>query len=74
MALYAQAGIPPLEVLAMATRNGARALGLEGEIGVVAPGLRADLVVLTDDPTTDLAATRSIELVLIDGRVVVDRR
>lgn len=74
LALYAEAGIPPLEVLAMATRNGGRALGLEEEIGVVAPGFRADLVVLTDDPSTDIAATRSIELVLVDGRVVVDRR
>lgn len=74
LALYAEAGIPPLEVLAMATRNGARALGLQGEVGVVAPGLRADLVILTDNPSTDIGATRSIELVLIDGRVVVDRR
>jgi cytosine/adenosine deaminase-related metal-dependent hydrolase len=37
-------GVPPDAVLRMATAAGARALGLEGEVGVIAPGARADLL------------------------------
>ncbi len=36
-------GLAPAEALAGMTREGARALGLGGEIGVIAPGRRADL-------------------------------
>ncbi|HVU73649.1 MAG TPA: imidazolonepropionase [Mycobacteriales bacterium] len=37
-------GLTPDEALAGATRNAARALGLDGEVGALAPGMRADLV------------------------------
>ena len=42
-------GLPLAEALRMATSTPARLLGLEGRIGVVAPGARADLVHLGDD-------------------------
>ncbi len=70
MGLYAEAGIPPAEILAMATLEGARALGLADSIGTVAVGKRADLVVLSADPTRDIRATRQIEYVLIGGDFV----
>ncbi len=38
------------EVLRMYTRNAAAALGLEGEIGILRPGARADAVLLSHDP------------------------
>jgi len=41
--------LPAAQVLDLATVGGARALGLEGELGVIAPGRRADLVVLRLD-------------------------
>ena len=76
--------MPPETVLEMATIHGAAALGLEGEIGSLEPGKRADLV-LYDldvpewrpllDPVNSLvyAATgASVRTVLIDGRVVLD--
>ncbi len=66
--LLGEAGIPPLEVLRMATHNGARALGLETEIGSIEPGRRADLVVLTADPVAHLRNTRAIDLVLQAGK------
>lgn len=65
--LLVQAGIPPLEVLSIATRNGAKALGLIGETGTITPGKRADLVLLRADPTAAIANTRSIEWVMKDG-------
>ncbi len=61
------AGIPPLEVLRIATRNGAEALGLLGEIGTIEEGHRADLLVLLGDPQRDIRQTRRIEIVFHDG-------
>ena len=58
--LLHDAGIPPLDVLRIATWNGARTLGLEDEIGSIEVGKRADLVILTADPSKNLHATRAI--------------
>lgn len=66
--LLVQAGIPPADVLRMATRNAARALRLTSEIGTVEPGRRADLVVLEADPVADIRNTRRIAWVIRDGR------
>ena len=70
MLLLHDAGIPPLDVLRMATYNGAVVLGLAGRTGSVEAGKEADLVVLTADPTADLANTRAVEWVVLDGRVL----
>ncbi len=66
--LLHSAGIPALEVLKIATYNGAVALGLENEIGSIEPGKVADLIVLASDPTTNLHATRTISHVFLGGR------
>ena len=68
--LLADAGIPPLEVLRIATYNGALALGLEDEVGSVEPGKVANLVVLASDPTVNLMYTRAISHVFLNGRFV----
>lgn len=70
MELLAQAGFPPAEILRAATRNGALALGIEGESGTIAEGRSADLVVLRADPLADIRNTRSIERVMLRGRFV----
>ena len=46
---YYQADIPAADILRFATYNGARALGKEGELGVIRPGAFADLVAFTGD-------------------------
>jgi imidazolonepropionase-like amidohydrolase len=66
--LLVAAGIPPLDVLRMATRNGADALGILSETGTIETGKRADLVVLTADPLAAIANTRKIEKVFLQGR------
>jgi imidazolonepropionase-like amidohydrolase len=62
-----QAGLPPAEALAAATLGGARLVGLEGEIGTIEPGKRADFIILAGDPRHDLTALRRIRAVVQAG-------
>jgi imidazolonepropionase-like amidohydrolase len=67
--LVRDAGMTPLEALRAATSAAARLMGMSDRIGTVAPGMRADLVLLSDDPTRDIANTRHIEAVMARGRM-----
>lgn len=70
------------DAVAMATREGARALGLAGEVGSIEPGKKADLVIVsrdaphqqpaTDPYTTVVYASRpsDVRYTLVDGEVV----
>jgi len=69
----ASAGVPPADVLIAATRNGARALRRENEIGTIEQGKVADVVLVRGAPWTNIADARNVVLVLQDGYVVVDR-
>ncbi len=68
--LLAKAGIPPIEVLKIATHNAAVALGLEADLGSVEVGKIADLVVLAADPTVLLKNTRAISHIFQAGRYI----
>ena len=68
--LLASAGIPLQEVIAMATRNAADALGISSEVGTVEAGKAADLVVLTSDPLNGISNTRRIEYVIYAGTMI----
>jgi imidazolonepropionase-like amidohydrolase len=59
LALLVAAGLSPKEALAAATSEAALAFGLSDR-GRIAPGLRADLVLVEGDPTEDIATTRRI--------------
>ncbi|RMH22087.1 MAG: amidohydrolase, partial [Gemmatimonadetes bacterium] len=63
------AGIPPEGALAAATRNAARAMGLDARLGTVEAGKWADLVVVDGDPLSDITATRRVRWVVRSGRV-----
>ncbi|SFR92695.1 Imidazolonepropionase [Microbacterium sp. cf046] len=71
LALLVEAGLTPVEALRSATSVAAEHFGLDDR-GVIAPGLRADLVLLSADPTVDITATRSIRGVWLAGDRVVD--
>ncbi|GAB2490433.1 amidohydrolase family protein [Streptosporangium sandarakinum] len=59
MVLLTEAGLTPEETLAAATAVPARWFGLTDR-GRIAPGLRADLVLVEGDPTGDITATRAV--------------
>ncbi len=67
--LLAEAGIPPLEVIKIATMNSASSLGILDKVGTVEKGKQADLVILNHDPTINISNSRSIEMVIEDGKV-----
>lgn len=64
--LLTRAGLSPREALAAATAWPAKRFGL-ADRGRIAPGLRADLVLVEGDPTADIAATRAIVAVWKNG-------
>jgi imidazolonepropionase-like amidohydrolase len=74
MELLHKAGIPVLDVLTIATRNGAEALGILAEVGTIESGKRADLVILSADPLDDIRNTRMIEAVYLGGKSVEPAR
>jgi len=61
------AGMTPMEVLVAATHGGARAMGAERETGTLERGKAADLVVVGDDPTKDIANLRKVRFVMRAG-------
>jgi imidazolonepropionase-like amidohydrolase len=70
MQLLAEAGLTPMEVIQAATQNGAELLGRADEFGTIEPGKRADLLILAENPLDDILNTRTLEMVISEGRVV----
>jgi imidazolonepropionase-like amidohydrolase len=66
--LLAEAGINPLEVIAIATNHGAEALGIDNRVGTIEPGKEADIIILTLNPLENISNTKEIEAVIVDGR------
>ena len=68
LALFVKAGLTPLQALQTATLNPARFLGRVADMGSVAEGKVADLVLLDANPLEDINNTRRIRGVLLAGR------
>jgi imidazolonepropionase-like amidohydrolase/Tol biopolymer transport system component len=66
---FVEAGIPPLEVLRIATRDAAEAVGAENDLGTLMPGKLADIVLLDANPLEDIQNTQSIWRVIKGGWV-----
>jgi imidazolonepropionase-like amidohydrolase len=62
-------GLTPAEVLLAATRTGAELMRRADDLGQIAPGFQADLVVTADDPLADLDALADPQLVMRAGEV-----
>jgi imidazolonepropionase-like amidohydrolase len=66
--LLPEAGINPLEVIEIATNNGAKALGIDDIVGTIQPEKQADMIVLSSNPLQNISNTKEIEAVIVDGR------
>jgi len=65
--LLVEAGFSPVEAIKIATLNGAVYLGQEKQIGSVATGKNADLVVVKGDPSKQISDVENVEIVFKDG-------
>lgn len=68
--LLVEAGLPPLDAIVAATRNGAIALRQLERRGTIQPGKRADLVLLSAHPGEDIRNLRRVALRMVDGEWV----
>jgi imidazolonepropionase-like amidohydrolase len=70
LALLVEAGLSPMDALQTATRNPAKYLGRERDLGTVETGKLADLVLLDADPLKDVTNTRKIAAVVVGGKLL----
>ena len=67
MATLVRLGVSAHDALIAGTRGGAEACRIDGEVGTLTPGKRADLVAIEGDPLKDIEALRQVRLVMKDG-------
>jgi imidazolonepropionase-like amidohydrolase len=65
--LLVEAGFSPVEAIRIATLNGATYLGRQNQIGSIAPGKNADLVVMRGNPAERIRDIENVEMVFKDG-------
>lgn len=70
LALFVKAGLTPLQALETATTNPALLLGLPKQWGRVSPGYVGNFVLLNADPLEDIANTKNIHAVVLNGEVL----
>jgi imidazolonepropionase-like amidohydrolase len=64
-------GATPQEALLAVTRNPARLLGLDQEVGALHAGMRADLIAVDGDPLHEIGAIRNVRHVIARGRQIL---
>lgn len=75
--VYVKLGMTPMDALLSATRNGARALKMDKDLGTVEAGKLADIIAVNGDPLKNIAVLqekKNIQMVMKEGRVYADRR
>jgi imidazolonepropionase-like amidohydrolase/Tol biopolymer transport system component len=66
---FVRGGMSPVEALKAGTITSAQSLGMARDIGSIEAGKLADLVILSDDPSVDIANSDNVEQVMIGGRL-----
>jgi imidazolonepropionase-like amidohydrolase len=62
-------GMTPMQAIQSATTRAAELLGMEGRLGVIAPGAWADLMAVRGNPANDVTALKQVLFVMKDGKV-----
>jgi imidazolonepropionase-like amidohydrolase len=68
--LLVETGISPLDVIKIATRNGAEALGILNKVGTIENGKEADMIVIATNPIDNISNTKKIDAIINDGKLV----
>ncbi len=71
--LLVEAGLSPAQALVAGTSTAARQC-VRADLGVLAAGKRADMILLGADPTTNISNIRKLTMTVLGGEVVVDKR
>jgi imidazolonepropionase-like amidohydrolase len=69
LAWMVQYGMTPMQAIQAATRVGAEALGIEQDVGQIAPGYSADIIAVTADPLASVESLGAVEFVMKQGVV-----
>ena len=64
---YVEGGMSPMQALRAATATGAEELGMSKDLGSLAPGKLADMVILKSNPLEDIRNTLTISVVMRNG-------
>lgn len=64
---YAMGGMTPAEILRAATIDGAKIIGISEDLGSIAPGKLADMVILNANPLADIKNTNTVSQVMKNG-------
>lgn len=70
LALMKKQGMTDREVLASATTGAAKVLGMESQIGKLAPGFSADIIAVQGNPLADVTVLEKVDFVMVRGRVI----
>ena len=68
--LLVEAGLTPLEAITSATRNAALLMNAEAQWGTIAPGRRADLLVVSGQPDREISQIHNVDSVIQNGAIV----
>lgn len=69
--LLAEAGIKPMDIVKIATGNGAKALSIINQTGTIEPDKQADILILSANPIEDIENIGKIDAVISNARIIV---
>jgi imidazolonepropionase-like amidohydrolase len=70
MQMLVDAGVPPMKAIQGATLWAAESIGQAKDLGSIEPGKLADITIVDGNPVADIAATRKVNMVIKDGKVL----
>lgn len=70
---FAEAGIPPIDILRALTIHPARLMGMESQRGRIEKGMFADIIAMDGNPLEDINTLKQIRFVMKEGQVIVNK-